>query len=76
MQFKCNPTETENKTKQQTTVLHGERLILVTICHKYLKVDSLRQVQMTKVISILSTNCIWNLSVAGAGLTSLCPLQE
>lgn len=43
VQFKCIPTETENKPKQQTTVLQGGWLILVTTCHKYLKVDSLRQ---------------------------------
>lgn len=76
MQFKYNPTETENKTKQQTTVLHEDWLILVTICHQYLKVGSLRYMQMSKVISTLSSNHIWNLSMAVAGLTLLCPLQE
>lgn len=76
MQFKCNPTETKNKTKQQNYFLRGNCLILVIRCHKYLKVDSLRQVQRSKVISIMSTNHIWNLSMAGARLTSFCPLQE
>ena len=37
----------------------------------YLKIDLLRQVRMSKVISAVSSNRIWNLSIAGARLASL-----
>ena len=39
----------------------------------YLKIDFLRQVQMSKVISVVSSNHIWILSIAGeADITVLC----
>ena len=56
------------------TALYGDWFVLVTISHQCLKVGSLRQVQMSQVISTLSSNHIQNLSMAGARLTSLCPL--
>ena len=70
MQFKCNPIGTKMKQNNKLTLSVGIGLYYLPFA-VYLKIDLLRKVRMSKVISAVSSNHIWNLSIAGARLASL-----